>query len=91
MHLSVNISKICVLKNQFNPVVSLTRPTGDDAMSVKQGFLLEQQNILYFSFVQLTAASPQVMPAVEFSNIDVNHGPRRRRRRRCSFRITFTG
>lgn len=29
----------------------LTRPTGDDAMSVKQGFLLEQQNILYFSFM----------------------------------------
>lgn len=95
MHLNVNTSKICVLKNQFSPVVSLTRPTGDDAMSVKQGFLLEQQNILYFSFVQPTAASPQVVPAVEVSNIVVtvilNHGPRRRRRRWCSFRITFTG
>lgn len=72
-----------MLRNQFNTVVSLTGPTVDDVMSVKQGFLLQQQNILYFSFVYPAAASPQVVPAAEFSDTDVtvilNHGPRRRR------------
>lgn len=37
-----------VIKNQSNPIVSLTWPTGDDAITVKLGFPLEQQNMLYF-------------------------------------------
>lgn len=44
----VNTNKVCMLKNKFHPIVSSTRRTGDDAMSVKQGFQLEDQNILYF-------------------------------------------
>lgn len=49
-HTSVNINISCVLKNQSNPFVSLSRPAGeyyddddnedDDVMLVKQGFPL---------------------------------------------------
>lgn len=51
-----------MLRNQFNTIVGSTGPTGDDAMSVKQGVLLEQQNILSFSFVWVTSASLPLVP-----------------------------
>lgn len=60
--LCVNMNIVCVLKNQSDPDFSLTRPTGDDVMTVKQGFLLEQQNTLCSS-VRVKPASVPAMPA----------------------------
>lgn len=60
-YLRTCVNTECLLKNQSSPTVSSTRPTGDDAMSVKQGFfLLNSKTCL---FVQLKPAS---LAAVKF-------------------------
>lgn len=42
------MNKVCLLKNQFDPIAGSTGPTGDDAMAVKQGVLVEGQKHLIF-------------------------------------------
>lgn len=62
-YLRTCVNAECLLKNQSSPTVqsSSTRPTGDDAMSVKQGFfLLNSKTCL---FVQVKPAS---LVAVKF-------------------------
>lgn len=65
------MNKVCVLKNQSNRNVSLTRPTGGDATTVKQGFLLERQNTLYSPFIRVKPASLPAMLADFFIRVIV--------------------
>lgn len=62
-YLRTCVNAECLLKNQSSPTVqsSSTRPTGDDAMSVKQGFFL--MNSKTCLFVQVKPAS---LVAVKF-------------------------